>query len=338
MDKEQLFKTWAEKLQITVEEVKDDLNNILATETDETKALRTLALQYRKQLRSPAVPFEGIVIGASDSVDIIAKQRREAEELYRTDPQLAISQGVTNEEGVPLETRKEWSEGRANPNYGKPLPQNNFIRNVWVIAKKQKGGNEPKLYNLVLSGKNALNEDIPLFKPCKFMAIDKGEKLNASQFTKFVVDEKIQIPNITELVKSLIPVVKISELEQYHQTNKDNFNRFCLVEADASYVNLEPTAFGSRVVQLEDIDASIENLDAPSLTCWIPSFIDLDFIEGSKVLAFGRTSQGKKKDETGNLTEELANVSMNCFGIYAIPEYKVGLPNIENKLSEEALD
>ena len=346
MEKQEYFNKFAEKLSLTVEEVELEFNTLfedektihkdLDDEQQEQRALQRLALLYKKQLRSPAIGFEGILIGASDCVDIVARQKREAIELFRTDPQLAISQGVTDENGTPLDARKEWGEGRANPKYGKPLPEHNFLRNVWGIAKSK--DSEPKFFPMVLSGKQAEDENIPIFKPVKFMAIDKETKLNASTFTKFINDESLTLPKYKDMLKQYVDIIKIKDLESYHNLNKTEFNRLCVVEGDVSLLSLEPTAFGSRIMILEDSEASLEDLDAKSLTCWIPDRIKLDFAEGSKVIVVGRTAQGKLKDDKGNATEELGDVSLNVYGLYAVPEFKINLPEEIQPITEENLD
>ncbi|MBU0791856.1 MAG: hypothetical protein KKC55_15515 [Gammaproteobacteria bacterium] len=345
MNKDEYLNKFAEKLSITIEEVESEFRKLyadevmihtdLSEEQQEQRALQRLALLYKKQLRSPAIGFEGIIIAASDCVDITLRQKREATELFKTDPQTAINEGITNEDGVPLDTRKEWGDGRANPQYGKPLPETNFLRNIWGIAKTKEG--QPRFFNMVLSGKLAENEDIPVFKPVRFMAIDRGEKLNPSTFTKFVIDEKLEIPEYNGLLNQFMRYYPIEELEDYHNNVKDDFNRLVAVEGDVSMLNLTPTAFGSRVMVLEDAQ-SLEDLDAKNLTCWIPNRINIDFAEGSKVIVIGRTAQGKKRDEQGNITEEPGDITLNCYGLYVLPEYKISLPDEIQPITEESLD
>jgi len=355
MDINEYLKKWSEKLSLSVEEIQNEFNKFadeeknihpdLSEEERNKRALQRLALIYKKQLRSPAIGFEGIIIGIGDCIDIVAKQKREAIELYKTDPQTAINDGITNEEGVPLDTRREWANGKANNSYGKPLPDNNFLRNVFGIAVKSKisdATNIPKLFTMTINGQKATDENIPTFKPLRFMAIDKSQqpntyKLNASQFTNFTVDDKMILPNFKTLISSCCEVVKLSELESYHTLNKEDFNRIVIIEGDVSMVNLEPTMTGSRVMYVEDGEA-LEDLDAKGLTCWLPERINVDFAEGSKVLIAGRTAQGKKKDELGNITDELGDITMNVYGLYALPEYKINLPKSIQSITEESLD
>ena len=347
MEKQEYLIKFAEKLSLTVEEVElefkailDDEKNIhkeLNEEQQEQRALQRLALLYKKQLRSPAVGFEGIIIGTSDCVDIVARKKREAIELFNADPQTAVLEGITSEDGVPLDMREAWADGRPNGQYGKPLPEHNYLRNLWGIAKKTKGEEQPKFFSMVLSGQKAQDETIPTFKPARFMAIDKGEKLNPSTFTNFVVDENMKLPKKGELIEKYFSISKISEMEPYHDANKEDFNRVVVVEGDVSMLNLEPTAFGSRIMVLEDGKASIEDLDSKGLTCWLPERISVDFAEGSRVLVVGRTAQGKRKDEQGNATEEPGDVTLNVFGLYAMPKYKIELPDEIHPVTEENL-
>lgn len=276
-------------------------------------------------MRSPAVAFEGVVIGTSDAVDIIAKQKREALEFYRTDPVAAVSQGVVDEDGVPLDSRKDWGEGRPNPRFGHPLPAHNYLRNVWGVAKKSNSDGSLEKFTMLMSGDNA-QQSIPTFKPVRFMAIDKGDKLNASSFTQFAVDKSVAVPCNEDILAKVIAILKIGDLESYHNENREDFNRIVAVEGDVSMLNMEPTSVGSRIMVLEDMEASLEDLDSKSLTCWVPERIDIDFAERSKIIVVGRTSQGFRKDEAGNKTDELGDITLNVFGVYAPEEFKVKVP------------
>ena len=134
----------------------------------------------------------------------------------------------------------------------------------------------------------------------------------------------------------------MNELNSYHGRVKDDYNRLVVVEADVSALNLEPNTFGSRMMFVEDGDATLEDLDTAGLTCWLPERIDINFAEGSKVLVAGRTAQGKKKDNKGNVTEELGDITLNVYGLYPIPEYKIALEEftlpMDDETTEEALE
>ena len=349
---EKYLQQWSEKLSIPVEDIKLEFSKVLAEEKsnnpdapeDQSKqrTLRRLALTYKKQLRSPAVGFEGIIIGESDCIDVVAKKRREAIELFKNDPNQAVSQGITNEEGTPLDARAQWANGKTNFNFGKPLPEHNYLKNVFGIAIKSKFKDEkPRLFSITMSGKKAM-EIVPTFTPLRFMAIDKttpemgNEKyiLNPSTFTNFEPVD-IVLPAYKDLLQSHCSnlTVDMKDLGAYHDKTKDDFNRLVITTGDVSSLNLEPTAFGSRIMNIDDGD-NLEDLDAKGVTCWIPERQNINFAESSKVIVIGRTNQGKLKDEQGNLTEELGDVTINVFGIYALPEYKVELPETIQPLTE----
>jgi hypothetical protein len=131
--------------------------------------------------------------------------------------------------------------------------------------------------------------------------------------------------SITELITKFASeyALDMNQLEQFHEANKTNFNRLVLVKGDVSTLVMEPTANGSRRMILESEDA-FEDLDARGTTCWIPAHINLDFAEDSKVIVLASTAQGKKFVD-GQQTEELGDVSLNVFGAYAIPEYKIAV-------------
>jgi len=336
LNKDDLFKKWSEKMAIPVETIQQDFNKAfmdlkqnhkLEDDKAQTMALKQIASAYKKQLRSPAEGFEGVVLGAEEPRDLVAKKRRDALELYRANPQEAVAQGVTDDDGTPLDIIQFFSTGRENPNYGKPLPEKSLIRRVFGVAMKPTD-QHPKMFEMVLNG-DACEKEIPIMKPVKFMAIEKSKKedeafkLNASTFTEFSeVAEITGNPKIEDLIKNFIPPIKVSELEEYHEKNADDFNRIVCVEGNVNFISLEPTMTGSRILQIED-DENTLDLDTKPTTCWVPQHINMDFGEGSKVYVIGRTSQGFLKDESGNMTSEKGDVTINTFGIYPVDEISV---------------
>lgn len=357
-DIKEYFTEWSNKLSMPLSEIEKDYNNFLAeenevhkdlsTEDKNKRALQRTALYYGRLLKTPATGFEGIIIGVGDCIDMVAKQKRDALELFRTSPQEAITNGIVDENGVPLDTRRDWTPERKNPNFGKPLPEHNYIKNVWGIAIKKKVANDkPKLFTLSLSGSKAEQINIPIFEPIRFMANDRIKLsteslyvLSQSTFTKFAVDKELKLPEYGELIKSVCKenFVELKNLSDYHSKNKDSFSRIVITEGSVSSLNLEPTAFGSRIMTIEDEALTLENIESSQgVTCWMSDKIKIDFAEGSKVLVVGRTAQGKKKDDLGNPTEELGNVSINAYGVYALPQYKISIPDVE-EITEETLE
>ncbi len=221
-----------------------------------------------------------------------------------------------------------------------------MVKNICGIALKtiDKEG-KPKFFTMTVTGEMALKEDIPLFNGIKFRAIDRTAPeninntytLNASTFTKFdICDTKL--PNVKELITTYCKdkIVKIKDLQTYHNKVREDFNRLAIVEGDVSSLNLDvPATRSSRIMVIEE-NVDLENLEQKGTMCWVPLRVPIDFNEGSKVLVVGRTGQSKKKDVEGKPTEELGDVSINVFGVYAYPEYKI--TPIIKEVKEESVD
>ncbi len=269
-----------------------------------------------------------MIFGATDKRDIVQKMKQTAKIAFSKDPSQAIEMGLTNEEGIPLDNRETWSTGRQNPGYNKPLPEHNWIRTVFGIAKLSNEDTSPQFFRLNMNGAVAECDNIPLFIPIKFRAINKtdivAEELtfNSSTFTKFN-PIKTDMGSIIDLITKFANkyALEINQLDDFHQNNKTDFNRLVLIKGDISTLIMEPTSNGTRRMILES-ESAIEDLDAIGLTCWVPKHINIDFAENSKVIVLASTSQGKKYVD-GVQTEELGDISLNVFGLYAIPEYKI---------------
>lgn len=307
----------------------------MSVDEQKSRALQILAYEFKKQLRSPAVGWEGMVFAASDKFDMVRKLRNTATAAFKKNPHEAIQMGLTDDEGVPIDPRPAWSTGRENPGYGKPLPEHSWKRTIFGIALKSSDeGGSPKFFTLNLNGDVAKNDNIPMYTPVKFRAIDKSAEgdstliMNASMYTKFELTDK-QLPSPTKLIEQFCGdlTVAINNLPDYHEANKTDYNRIAIIRGDVSTLALEATSTGNRRIVVESEEFS-EDLDAQGTTCWIPPHINLDFAENSKVIVFGSTSQGFKY-ENGQKTDELGDVMINAFGVYAVPEYKVSIETEE---------
>ncbi len=352
MDTKIYFEKWSEKLSIPVEEIQNEFNNILANEkqshpnnddeAQQKRALQRLVLLYKKQLRSPAIGFEGMIIGIGDLFDTVKRLRTSALDIYRENPQEAIANNVVNENGEPLDTREVFGTGRQNSGFGKPLPEHSYIRNVIGIALRTNVQEAPKMFSMTLNGSAAELCNAPMFVPVKFRAINKSDEnsdkfvLNGSSVTRFEQSDKIKMPSPLEVLKKTCGemFVPIEKAEQYHQQNKDDFNRLALFEGDVSIISEEPTQTGSKMMIIEDPNQSLEDIGIPGMTCWVPKVqVDnIDFAEGSKVIVVGRTAQGKSRENPN----ELGDVMLNVLGVYSIPEFKVEL-EVQSDNEEEVI-
>ena len=337
MDTKIYFEKWSEKLSIPMEEIQSEYDNLLKkektnhpdnnVEVQEKRALQRLALLYKKQLRSPAIGFEGMVIGVGDVFDTVKKIRTTGMDAFRENPQSAIELGITDKDGNPLDTRQTFSTGRENRSFGKQLPEHSYIRNIVGVALRSNVKEAPKMFTMTLNGEKAEHCDIDMFNPVKFRAINKSEEnsdmfvLNGSTVTKFDVSDKIEMPNAMDVLKKFCNnmFVPINKLDEYHNANKEDFNRLALIEGDVSMLSNEPTSVGNKMMIIEDMEESMNDIEARGITCWVPKNIEFNFGEGSKVIVVGKTSQGKSRENPN----ELGDVMVNVLGIYAIPEFKV---------------
>jgi len=337
MDTKIYFETWAEKLSIPIENIQSEFDNLLKEEQtihktlndeeQQKRALQRLVLMYKKQLRSPAIGFEGMVIGVGDLFDTAKKMREAGMDAFRINPHDAIQNRITDSEGNPLDTREVYGTGRQNTNFGKLLPEHSYIRNVVGIALRTNVEESPKVFAMSLNGDKAEHLEFPMFKPVRFRAINKSEEnanqftLNGSSITTFTIDENLKMPTPVDVLKKSCKemYVSLENIQEYHTANKDDFNRLSLIEGDVSMIGAEPTSVGNRLMVVEDINRPIDDLETAGLTCWVPQSVEIDFAEGSKVIVVGKTSQGKSRDNPN----ELGDVMMNVLGVYAIPEFKI---------------
>src|SRR5207245_6804647 len=66
--------------------------------------------------------------------------RGEAMTMFRENPKRAVQLGVTNDAGTPLDSRKVFPSGRANPRYGRPMPKTNTISIITGLVTIERDG------------------------------------------------------------------------------------------------------------------------------------------------------------------------------------------------------
>jgi len=348
MNIEEFIKVYSEKLGYTTEEIKQEYEKLIEDENKlhpnltedqrKTRALQRLAMTYKRLLRSPAVVFEGIVIGVSPVINTMAARIRMAKQMFAENPQEAIRLGLTDENGTPLDNLKTFSTGRENPNYGKPLQEERLLCTVYGLACPK--GGEVKEFILQLNDAQT-KQKIPILQPVRFRAINRSQEgdekyiLGGSVLTKFEKAD-IKLPEITTLLREKLKHynIKISEIKDFHEKHKDDFNRLAIIEGDVITLQLEPNPVsGNRLMVINDDPI---NPDSKDLLCWIPPHIDIDFGEQSRVLVIGQTAEMPKRLEDGSYSDTEKDNCLNVYGIYAIPEYKIS-PEVE-EVTEEVVN
>ena len=124
-----------------------------------------------------------------------------------------------------------------------------------------------------------------------------------------------------EVIQSTLgdKVSSLVALDAYHSDNshKSYAEKLVITDGNVANMKLEPASNGNRILYLSDLNADFdyEGEGYSSVTCWIPSSIDIDFGIGSNVIVSGRTSQGT--DEEG----QLRPASINVLGLYVVDRH-----------------
>lgn len=329
-----MFEEYAEKLGRPKEYFEQLYQQFLAElkkfhpEEDEEKLkIKAKFLVYRQvkaELRSPAIAFEGIVIGYSDLRDITAAQRNQALEMYRLDPIKAIQEGWTDEHGTPLDNRPTLPNGRENPFYGKPL-QPVFVRESFIIGKHYGKDEAMRLIIVQQIGERARMKP-PLFKYVTFRANERSVTPNriiarAGSPTRFdVLPKQVDIASLLRDAPENFKVPMLADLMQWHNAHADDRFRVCVIEGDVVQVRNEPSSIGNKMIVIED--ESIMGIENEGITVWVPGDFELDFGPGSHVFVVGRTAVGPGwNPETRSLDSNIQRVMVNAFGVF--PEFVV---------------
>ena len=300
----------------------------------QARAKYVLYSKVKQQLRSPAVAYEGVVIGYSGVRDLTAGARASAISLYQQNPVQAIQAGVVDSNGTPIDNREFLPNGRKNPWFGKPITPT-YVRDIYVIGHLyEKEEPYSMLYVQQISNDQAkVNQQIPLGQYVVFRANSRGkvqnlETLRASRVTTFEpLPKSVDVISLLRGAPEEFIVPALSELEAWHNEHANQFNRFAIVEGDVVIARTEPTAAGNQLIVIED--ESIAGLDNEGVTVWVPPHCKVDYGPGSHVIVTGRTTAGAGwNPETRQTDENITRMMINAFGVF--PEFTVPVGVVES--------
>lgn len=347
---QQKFTQWNAKLGIPIEKLTAIHKSIIAKlkvlpstagKDDafyDQRARRLMATKFATDLAVKAESFLGIYAMDGGAVDTNARNMDTAREMY-ANPQTrqeAIDSGLCMPDGTPLDTRQWFTKpnpdagirGRKNPNYKKPLKP--FVQRRMIgFGRKMKDKTGMRLLVSTFRGEQA-KLAIPMLSPIKVrMNIRKSTDfiygLTSSQKSKIeaapgfpefegwdqakVLDMLVKAPPFN--VESGKGVkTTIFNLDEFHNANKTNPFRACVMEADIITMDDEPTVTGNYRLVIGDVEADV---DAPSKTCFVPADV-YDTIKhlglGSRCIFVCNTSLG-----TDMNTGERTQVNLNAIGI-----------------------
>jgi len=346
------LKKWSEKFKEPIEALKkeylktlEDTKSLfpdLSEEDQEKVARQQVRAKYRRRAISTAARYCGVVFGRSKPFDTNNKRWKAAKQLFKRDPQKAISLGYTDEDGTPLDNVEFFSTGTKNRNYGLPLKEN-FLFKVFGVASRSPLKSTDKLdwkpFVLIISRSPAdpkssdyILPKIPTFVPVEFFAIESDVTsnpiiLNYSALTEFQPAKNIEVPPPKTLFSTALKdhKCKIDMLAEWHNAFKDDFNRF--VVFDAFVLSLDPSIspFGSWTMWLDD--EKLDEKDLPPVKCYVPEFIKPNFSSGSKLMVCGQTSKGTKSNPD--------EIVISVLGIYAYPQYLIKAPEVQEIKKED---
>lgn len=378
MTNEQLFAKLAEDYSLTSEAVQVKYSTILEgvkkderfasadTTTQDQIARNRLITNIRRESNSPAITWEGVVLGAGDLIDGVGKLRKLSVEFFKVDPVKAQAGGMyqsrlvrTDADGNPIypktEANDKWNRT------GTKLPEHSWLRTIFGVAqpidkKTGKAASEVRKFVMTLNDKKAIDVKSILKgkynKPLRFKGIDKTNtefaqagfyNIGDSAYTQFEIAPDLKLPPLENIIASVLSDrnVILGGIEEYHVANQEKADRWCVTEGTVSMLNLEPNAKTQNLFMILDDESLLFSgkEENSGVACWIPTDrgIEIDFAQDSRVYVIGKTSQGKKVDKvTKQKLDEPGDVNINVFGIYCPDMFKVVQET--PKLSESALD
>ncbi|RLE67031.1 MAG: hypothetical protein DRJ38_00225 [Thermoprotei archaeon] len=330
---EQLLREWSQKtgrpfdelmgkLQQNIEQLKTVLPNATPDQL-ERKARFMVYRELKSLMRYPnLMTFDGVFIGIGPAMDVFARRREQALQMWQQDPGKAIQEGLCDVNGKPI--------FRMPSGQIIDISQPVMLRQTIAIARPASGG----LTKLVVQihRRDQVNNLPPLGKPVRWSANKRAEtefrySTTAVAATKFT---PIDVPDFKQSVIELLEAtpdplkVTCATIEQWHQQHQADAERICVLKGAVVFMRTEPTAVGNRLLVIED--ETLLDLEAEGVTVWIHQDIAhmIDFGVGSEVYVVGRTVQmpGWNR-ETRQIDPNVTRIGINAFGVFADPKFKV---------------
>ena len=346
-----------EKIKLTDEQVKKEMESLYnelkgmefpdktPEETEKIKremVKRRFVLQYRKELGVKSDTFEGIFIGVTSALDTIAKQRKEAIDAFKKDPEETVKKGITDENGTPLyyvpESKLDGMPPWAKKRLGMPLPKENIQRlAIGLVSMTDKKTKDSKTLPMNFSIRaDNVKTIVPRFHQLKFngLATPKSTEelayINDAGGLNIQLDKRLTDVEVATLFGKYFPehIIKINQLEKFieEHTLKDGsgrqeFNRFAIIKAEVVRINTTPSSTGSIGINISDETSEWfdgEGNVNPGVTCWVPADVTIDFAERSEVWIVGQPAKGQR------------GININVLGIYTPTIYRNLVPQTKS--------
>ena len=332
MDTKKL-EAWASKSGQSLEDLTQKFNDIFATlpssvpeAQKERRTFQLLKGEIQSNLRSPALGFRGIIVGADEPRDMMLAIKAKVVEEYQADPQGVLDSkkarlDTETNELVLTDSRKEIN-GKPNARYGQDQPATLFVRRV-ILAVRKSDEDTWHAGKLQLRG-DVAKSDLPYFQEAEFRALGNTDEdlydLRSSSVTAFRPIESTE--NIHEIVSTAFAeqFKPLGEIDlDYHASTRGDYEAFVVTEGTVDILKrIESEKASSDLLILNDETLS---LDADSVTCWVPKALrgHTNFGKGSVVTVFARSSIGKKYDRENKQQTDEEVISLNALGVFPVP-------------------
>ena len=302
----------------------------------------------RSELASPAPTWNGVVLGFGDAVDTNVRLWADAKaQFIGAEKQQWVEKGFITTDGKPIDRRPTYSTGRVNPNFGKPYPENNWMRNaIGVFAN---GESTPMATVVTLSGEIAKIAP-PVQTPVTVRLMNRTPEavkdqlmLGNSSVTEWRVINDPNIPDPEVVVETYMAkyFTTLANLPSHHakfvkgyegafpnKREKLDPTRLTLLDVNLMVIDREANKTGSFRIVVEDDSLGVEGEEVHRGTAiFVPpmwfhyvnsrgeSLAKAD--EGTRVFALVQTAQPQKsRNFQTQMDEDVpADINGNLLGI-----------------------
>jgi len=278
--------------------------------------------------KSPAIAFEGVIIGAGETRDMMEGIWKKAVEDYQRDQAGTVARGeIQIIDGVvtPLETRKTWPDGSENKNFGQPKAKHAYVKDL-IMAVRKPGETAWTAGKMRLRG-DQCSVNIPFGKIVDFKALGEvvnGEyNLRSSVTTQFALKGETTPDAFMEILDSAFPshTKELGDCLTYHQSlvgTPGFYDRFVITEGTVAFIKYPDTDDKNIMIVLND-DSLTEPIDG--ITVWLPNkYRELvNFGRNSVVTVVAQTREGKLYDRQARTETDVPTCSLNAFSIFGRP-------------------
>lgn len=221
---------------------------------------------------------------------------------------------------IPLDTM-DWSKRK-----GKPLPKEQFRMNGVFLGEVD---GDFGLYHFSYKGESSKDFLPNTFEHMHMTVIRNDTKPNMIYgFTTVTAETLVLNSDLSEddgmyvdvaghdIAASLMDAASdnyspLVDLSRYHASLADKayVDKYVITDGSVSAINMKPNEkTGTRRITINDLnsDFDYEGGGWAGTTCWIPSYIDIDFGIGTSVIVIGQTSQ--RTNDNGELDSPTINV------------------------------